>query len=206
MGRVSNAKERLLQAAIELTWHRSYGTVGVDAICERAGVRKGSFYHFFRTKEDLLVQALETYWQSRKPTYDQLFSPSLPPLDRLRGYFAALEERQRELHRMHGQVLGCFLACLGGECSATSPLIAAKAREILTTHVRYLESALRDAQAEGQARSGNPRALAESLFAYVEGALGQARIHNDLHMIQMMSRTALSLIAPPPGNQLEAAL
>lgn len=44
MGRTSDAKERLLAAALDLIWERSYGSVTIDAICEKAGVKKGSFY------------------------------------------------------------------------------------------------------------------------------------------------------------------
>ncbi|MBC8096206.1 MAG: TetR/AcrR family transcriptional regulator, partial [Akkermansiaceae bacterium] len=47
MGRVSNAKERLMKALTELIWTGSYGSTTIDQICERAGVKKGSFYHFF---------------------------------------------------------------------------------------------------------------------------------------------------------------
>lgn len=51
MGRTSNAKERLLEAVIELIWTGSYGSTSVDQICERAGVKKGSFYHFFESRK-----------------------------------------------------------------------------------------------------------------------------------------------------------
>ena len=59
MGRKSDAKERLLDAALDLIWERSYGVVTIDAICEKAGVKKGSFYYFFESKSALAVAALE---------------------------------------------------------------------------------------------------------------------------------------------------
>jgi len=57
MGRVSDARQRLLDATIDLIWQNSYGAVTVDDICERAGVKKGSFYYFFPSKTDLVVAA-----------------------------------------------------------------------------------------------------------------------------------------------------
>ncbi len=53
MPRVSDMKERLTDAAMDLIWHNSYGTTSVDAICERAGAKKGSFYYFFKSKSRL---------------------------------------------------------------------------------------------------------------------------------------------------------
>ncbi|MEO8425481.1 MAG: TetR/AcrR family transcriptional regulator [Verrucomicrobiota bacterium] len=50
MGRVSNAKERLMKAVQELIWTGSYGSTTIDQICQKAGVKKGSFYHFFDSK------------------------------------------------------------------------------------------------------------------------------------------------------------
>jgi TetR/AcrR family transcriptional regulator, transcriptional repressor for nem operon len=47
MPRVSDMKERLTDAALDLMWENSYGTTSVDSICERAGAKKGSFYYFF---------------------------------------------------------------------------------------------------------------------------------------------------------------
>ena len=57
MGRTSDARERLIATAIELIRARSYESVGVDALCNHAQVKKGSFYHFFPSKQDLMPRA-----------------------------------------------------------------------------------------------------------------------------------------------------
>ena len=62
MPRKSTAKERLTDAALAILWENSYGTASVDAICEKARVQKGRFYHFFKSKADLAAAALETRW------------------------------------------------------------------------------------------------------------------------------------------------
>ena len=73
MGRVSNAKETLMSAVLELIWQGSYGATTIDQICERANVKKGSFYYFFDSKSDLAAAALEMSWQKRKPEMDSIF-------------------------------------------------------------------------------------------------------------------------------------
>src|SRR5690349_11232960 len=86
MGRVSDARERLMDAVGELIWTGSYGSTTIDQICERAGVKKGSFYYFFDSKGDLAAVALDSYWKNRRTELDALFSPTIPPLERLRKY------------------------------------------------------------------------------------------------------------------------
>ncbi|WAS96919.1 TetR/AcrR family transcriptional regulator [Nannocystis punicea] len=198
-----DARDRLIQAAIDLIWTSSYGAVSVDAICERAQVRKGSFYHFFASKDDLVVAALDTHWSSRRPVLDDVFSASRAPLERLQRYFTHIGERQGEVRGQYGRVLGCFHHAVGSECVQRPTAVAAKAQEISLALRRYIESAVRDAQAEGALPSGDPVAAAKGLFAYVTGALAQARVHDDLELLRQLPQTAwlaLGMAGPPkPG-------
>ena len=57
MGRVSDAKDRLMKAVGELLWTGSFGSTTIDQICEKAGVKKGSFYYFFDSKAELALEA-----------------------------------------------------------------------------------------------------------------------------------------------------
>jgi len=195
----TDARDRLIQAAIDLIWTSSYGSVSVDAICERADVRKGSFYHFFASKDELVVAALDVHWATRRPLLDDIFSASRPPLERLARYFAYVVERQTAVKSSYGRVLGCFHHSVGSECVQRPTEIAAKAQEIIVSLRRYLETALRDAQAEGRVPPGDPAVEAKNLFAYIEGALVQARVHDDLEVLRRIPDTAFALIrATPP--------
>src|SRR5437879_4609082 len=97
MPRVSDMKERLTDAALDLMWENSYGTTSVDSICERAGSKKGSFYYFFKSKSELTVAALEAEWNKNKANMDALFSPTIPPLERFDRYFDYVHDRLAEL-------------------------------------------------------------------------------------------------------------
>src|SRR3954471_16698927 len=113
MGRVSDAKQRLLDATIDLIWQNSYGAVTVDNICERAGVKKGSFYYFFPSKTALVVAALDAHCQLVRQPLERIFSPDVPPLDRSRQYFDLLYERQKLMQEKSGRVLGCPFCAIG---------------------------------------------------------------------------------------------
>src|SRR5688572_10402333 len=95
MGRTSDAKERLLESALDLIWKRSYGVLTIDAICEKAGVKKGSFYYFFESKSALAAAALHESWYAcGKETCDKIFSASVPPLDRIHNFLKSVHEGQ----------------------------------------------------------------------------------------------------------------
>lgn len=198
MGRTSNAKERLLDAALELIWERSYGVVTIDAICEKAQVKKGSFYYFFDSKSSLAVQALEDSWQNySKAKWDAIFSASTPPLDRIRNFMQSVYEGQAEVVQKYGRVLGCPCFSVGSETSTLDEAINAKAQELLRLQTRYFESALRDAQAEGVLPPSNASIKAKCLFALFEGSLAQARIQNDLELLRNLPDAAMDLVGAP---------
>lgn len=195
MGRISDAKDRLLVAALDLIWERSYGVVTIDAICEKAKVKKGSFYYFFNSKSDLAVAALDARWTNcGKAEWDETFSASTPPLDRIWNFLQSIHDSQAELQKEHGQVMGCPCFSIGTETSAQDDPIRDKAQEILQIQIRYFESAIRDAQAEGSVPPSDAAAKAKCLFALFEGSLGQARIQNDLEFLRTLPQAAMDLI------------
>src|SRR6202044_1425372 len=107
MGRTSDARQRLMDAASELIWEYSYGAVTIDAICERATVKKGSFYYFFDSKSDLAVASIDAWCAERRVKLQAAFAPEVPPLDRLRGYLDFISKLQLEAYESTGQILGC---------------------------------------------------------------------------------------------------
>ncbi|HKS30986.1 MAG TPA: TetR/AcrR family transcriptional regulator, partial [Chthoniobacterales bacterium] len=107
MPRVSDMKERLIDAAMDLIWENSYGATSVDAICDRAGAKKGSFYYFFKSKSELAAAALEDCWNKKKAEMDSIFSPTVPPLERFDRYFEFVHDRLAEVQKNCGSILGC---------------------------------------------------------------------------------------------------
>jgi len=194
MPRVSDMKERLTDAATELIWENSYGATSVDAICERAGAKKGSFYYFFKSKSELAAAALESDWTKRKADMDSIFSPSIPPLERLERYFDFVHDRLAELQKKCGSVLGCPLCSLGTEVSTQDEPLRNKVREILDRKIKYFESAIRDAHAQGLIAAPDAAAKAKGLFACYQGALTQARIQNNVQPLREFKGYALDFL------------
>lgn len=189
-----DSKCRLLRTAIELIWESSYGAVSVDDICRKAEVKKGSFYHFFPSKADLTVAAIEADWNAKQPELDAVFSPQLPPLTRLERYCESTLQCQQQKMAAHGKIWGCPMITLGAELSTQEEAIRVKAAEIVRRYIRYLESAIRDAQDEGLIAPGNAREAAERVFSLFQGSLLQAKILNDLTPLQDLSVSVLRLL------------
>ena len=194
MPRTSSAKERLTEAALRMIWGQSYGSTSVDAICEEAKVKKGSFYYFFKSKSDLAVAALDADWRRHRAQLDTIFSPTVPPLERLERYFDFNYERLVEIKKECGAVLGCPLYALGSEICTQDTVLRGKIQEILDRKVTYLESAIRDAHAQGLIMAPNEKAKARTLFMLIQGALTQARIQNNVEVLHDIYPDALDLL------------
>lgn len=176
-----------MEAVIELLWTGSYGSTTIDHICEKAGVKKGSFYHFFESKADLAVAALDAEFQRKQPELDAMFSPTVPPLERLRRLGDISYQLQVEAQMKFGCVLGCPLFTLGAEVSTLESGLRVKVEAILEHHARYIASAIREAHAAGLVDAPDAEAKARMLRAYYEGLLTQARINNDVEVLRELT-------------------
>lgn len=195
MGRTSDARERLLTAALDLIWTNSYGSISVDDICARAGVKKGSFYHFFPSKADLAVAAYEEHWREKQPELDAIFSPQLPPLERLRRWTAYIYESQKALCEKFGHVCGCPYANVGSELATLDDQLRSKSEELLGRGLRYLESAIAEAQRDGVVNVPDIRATALLLASTVMGLTLQAKVQNDPEVLRDLEPTVMRLLS-----------
>ena len=183
MGRPSDTREKLLQVAFDLIWNQSYGSVSVDHICERARVNKGSFYHFFPSKSNLTVDAYEENWRERQPELDQIFSPQIPPLERLARWCQNIYDRQKQKAEKYGHICGCPYASLGTELATQDERIRIKAQELMDRYIRYIESALLDAKGQGRVSINDPAVEARRVYSIILGMLIQAKVRNDLKVL-----------------------
>jgi TetR/AcrR family transcriptional repressor of nem operon len=194
MPRTSTAKERLTDAVLRMIWANSYGATSVDAICEEAGVKKGSFYYFFKSKSDLAAAALDADWKKHQVQLDGIFSPTVPPLERLERYFEFTYKRLVEIKKECGAVLGCPLYTLGSEVCTQDTALRNKIQQILDRKTTYFESAIRDAHAQGLIEAPDAKTKARTLFMFIQGALTQARIQNNVEVLRDVYPNALDLL------------
>lgn len=194
MKRTLDTRTRIVEVAMDLIWPQNYGAVSVEMICKQAGVFKGSFYHFFPCKADLMAAALEHYWTTNQPHFDRIFSPPAAPVDQIRNYFDYVRKRQLERRAVFGRVLGCPYASIGCEISQQEPVVGATILELIRRYCSYFEGAIRAAHDTGTINVTDPKAQARELFALLEGTLTQARIQNDPKLLNGMAERAVAIL------------
>jgi TetR/AcrR family transcriptional repressor of nem operon len=193
-----------MDAVLNVMWTGSYGSTTVDLICEKARVKKGSLYYFFESKAELATAALECDWQARRGQIDALFSAATPPSERIRRFCEHVYRKQAALKNECGCVLGCYLYALGADICTGEQQVRSKVREILAYHRKYMEIAIRDADAEHLINAANVAEKARMVQAYYEGLPMQARIQNDAEVLRELPCGVFAILGLSSAEQLAA--
>ncbi|MEM9386338.1 MAG: TetR/AcrR family transcriptional regulator [Pseudomonadota bacterium] len=195
MGRPSNARDRLLDSAVALIHSRSYESVGVQELCEHAGVKKGSFYHFFPSKEALTVALLEHRWSVfREQLRREVMDPSCEPLARVRRFVMMHAQAQVTLRDDCGRTPGCCFGNLAAELSTLSEPVRCKLEMVFAEQTALLEQVLDEAVVAGAIREIDVPDGARAIVAFVQGTLMLSKLHNRPEMVEELADHALALV------------
>ena len=207
MPRVSDMKERLMEAAMDLMWRNGYGAASVDAICDQAGAKKGSFYYFFKSKSELAAAALEADWNKKRVEMDSIFSPTVPPLERFDRYFDFVYDNLAAVReKCGGAILGCPYMSVGCEVSTQDQAVRAVVDRIMDRKLQYFVSAVRDAAAQGLIDTSDPAKKAQALFSSYQGTVAQARVQNDVELLREYKQVARELLGVNSRKRAKAAV
>lgn len=189
----STAKDRLLRSFPELIRASSLSAITLDRICEAAKVHRGSFYHAFSDKQAWADASLEAMWDASREQLDNCFSPRKSPSQRLEDYLDLMNVNQCG---STGCISGCPFFSFGVALGHREPELRSKIQEILVEYRRYLETMIRDGQADGSFREGSVDELTTAAFHAVEGALSHGRILQSPQPVQDLKRTLHLLLTP----------
>jgi TetR/AcrR family transcriptional repressor of nem operon len=183
----SDTQQRILDSARELIYSRSYADVGVAAICEHAGVKKGSFYHFFPSKRDLTISMLDAFYLDLKESFvTKAFAEDLSPLARLDRFGQLAYEFQQQVQKNTGLVLGCPFGNLSNELATQDESIRIRIEQIFTNLQVMLRQVLREAVDAGEVADINIEATAQAMLAYFEGVMLLAKSQNNAEILSQL--------------------
>ncbi|WP_242127115.1 TetR/AcrR family transcriptional regulator [Sphingobium sp. Sx8-8] len=177
--------QRLIYAAIPLIWRHGYNAVSVDAICEAAAANKGSFYHAFRSKAELLMRAIDVVWQKDGAELKAIVAQPGSGADRLDAYLDWFLDSQRRLTEEMGFVPGHFHMAIDinvPEAAATANVHRSEARALM-------QDLLRAALAERKGPVDATGWLADTIGHIVSGLMIEARLGNSLDPISALKPT-----------------
>jgi TetR/AcrR family transcriptional repressor of nem operon len=197
MTQLHDTKQRLLDTAEKLFYARSYEDVGVQEICQEAGVKKGSFYHFFPSKRDLTLAILDASWNRfRETLLAQVFARDIPPLKRIERLLDSQYQHHKAVKDKTGQVMGCPYGNLAGEMSTQDEGIRERLKRIFRDLEAPIEEVLEEAMAVGDLAELDSRATAGAMVAYLEGLTLMAKTWNDPEVVRTLGPAMLKLAVP----------
>lgn len=177
----TGTREKLIKTGAKAMVAKSYHAVGIQEILSEVDVPKGSFYHYFASKEDFGIAIIEYYGAYLANSITQrLTSESVSPRTRLKEYFQAI----RDYYARSGYGQGCLVAKLATETADGSPRMRLALKAEFDKWSDLFAACIRQAQQAGEIDTRHqPEALAEFIYTSWEGALIRMQVNHDLSSI-----------------------
>ena len=178
-------RELLLRAGLEALTEKGFAATGIDEVLRRVGVPKGSFYHYFASKEAFGSELIERYgaYFARK-LERHLTDKSLAPLERLRAFIA---EAQAGMAK-HEYQRGCLIGNLGQEMGALPESFRAQLNRVFADWQARVADCLSEAQAAGEiSELANCDQLAAFFWIGWEGAVLRSKLEHNPEALRIFA-------------------
>lgn len=170
-----DTRRAILDTAQRIMAHKGYAAVGINEILIEAGVPKGSFYHYFGSKDAFGEAMMKAYFTDYLADMDRIFAEAgLTSAQRLMKYW----ERWYGMQRFDDCQGKCLTVKLGAEVSDLSKSMRLALAEGTTEIIDRLERIIGSGAEDGSLTiAGNARTVATSLCHMWIGASIMAKIH-----------------------------
>ena len=181
LAKETSTRDKLLEAGAQAIAAKSFNSCGLAEILSLAGVPKGSFYHYFGSKEEfgvaLIEKACAEYVELLQPLLDD---HSRSPLARLRAVF----EQSRAECVANGAARQCLIPRLALETSQLSEPVHGAVKLAYEQWSAMMAQLIREAQASGEiGHSHDADRLANVLVMLWEGATIRMQIDRSLRPV-----------------------
>jgi TetR/AcrR family transcriptional repressor of nem operon len=143
----TSTRDRILEAGADIIHHKGFNHTGIQEILTAAGVPKGSFYNFFKNKEDFGLQAIDYFSDQFSEVAKNIIEDrSVPPLERIKGILRNFMDYFRSTNFTRG----CPVGNLAQEMGDLSPAFREKLKEALDRITAGYAGVLAEAQKAGE--------------------------------------------------------
>jgi TetR/AcrR family transcriptional regulator, transcriptional repressor for nem operon len=191
-------RQHILDTAMPILLGKGFSAVGLNEILAAAGVPKGSFYHYFGSKEAFGEALLTSYFAEYVERLEvQLARQADAPAVRLIGYF----EVWRTMQCADGPDGKCLAVKLGAEVSDLSEPMRAVLRRGTDEIVGRIAACIEEGRAEGSLAGVSDAAVtAAALYQLWLGATLMEKIRRDRSPLDAAMATTRQLLNLPPGD------
>lgn len=175
-----------------------FNATGLNAILSAAKVPKGSFYHYFSSKEDFGLAVIDDFAAAYTRRLDQtLGDTTAPPLRRIRNYFTAAVDDMRACDHDRG----CLAGNLGQELAGQSETFRLRLEEIFEDWAKRFSACFEEARRRGDiAADSDPDSLTELLLSGWQGATLRAKVRkSSAPMVAFADLFFTQILKPPRG-------
>ena len=191
-----DTQAHILDTGDRLIQHRGFTALGLSELLREAGVPKGSFYHYFKSKEDFGVALLTRYFANYDNQLLLCLGEGAPgnQRERLLAYFARWVELAE--HNDHSNT--CLAVKLAAEVADLSEAMREVLDHGMNQVIARLASAIRAGIADGAlAAHEHPEQLAESLYSNWLGMALRSKVARDSAPLRrLLLETAQRLPVP----------
>jgi len=180
-----NTRELLLRGGLEVLTEKGFTGTGIDEILGRVGVPKGSFYHYFKSKEAFGLDLIDHYGRFFAHKLDHhLLNTELSPLRRLHAF---VNDATAGMARFDYR-RGCLIGNLGQEMGSLPESFRERLRATFEDWQNRFARCLEEAKKAGElSETVDTKRTAEFFWIGWEGAVLRAKLDQ--------SDTALNVFA-----------
>ncbi len=195
----TNTREEIIRKGAELIHARGYKATGIQQILDAVGVPKGSFYFYFKSKDDFGCAVIDHF----ALTVGEVFAAHLrtervKPLDR----FNKLLDYFESSFKKSGAALGCPIGNLSLELADGSEVLRKRLQTAVEGVIAQIEACLEEAGKSRQLRPGLDRAdTARLIFHGLEGAILHMKVAKSIEPLRAFRRYLNAYLAGNTGKR-----
>ena len=194
---VIESRERLLSAAAHFFLNGNYHGVGIAEICAHASVQKGTFYHFFPSKTDLLLAAIERRVGEIEDQITRIAAGKSPAARKIMQLFTISQtnsgEPARETPR-DAMPPGYFLANIVLELASSNPPVQAAAQAAFNRWIKVIERIVVQLVVEEKLHNLDTADAAEAVLGLVQGGAVMSSAFSEPRKMRAVGQIALTLL------------
>lgn len=170
----NDTRHHIIETGADLIGQKGFGATGINAVLTAAGVPKGSFYHYFSSKNDFGLAVIDSFAEEYDATLDRILNDSRRScVDRLRAYFDTGFETMTSCEYTRG----CLIGNLGQELAGQSEAFRTRLDKVFSGWEKRFERCIAEAQTAGDIDAHvDPADAASFLLSGWEGAILRSKV------------------------------